>query len=627
MSTDQYYIAKITFCIILMYCTNLSAKLKPNHHHHNINKDSISEIERESPYIHTPIHIGFDGTLSLTFMHGHASTHGLEYSISPIVLVNGDKIKRLVKLGKQTSPIPIPISNPNDGKGYRYIRKKAFDIGIGMAPHAGVLNVVGGLAIMGHRGKSKYYERFIANLADVEKFPHLRVPFSKEQLQQWAIGDQLVYAHIGGISFHLFGGYDPFIFVGPAYRALGEWKVHLKKIGKSKLKYELVNEKIKSFGMEIEGTFSKVDIEKFHTKEKYFEFIFDFSKPGIPQLFKEVIDGDVKKAQKLCNSQAEGISTFVEGISQSHGKRSSQMISFPFLFGASASKNKVINTSFEKDLENGFTIKTNIALRERRNATYGRLSNHKLYTEFFVATHEKSMPSNDIDFPDHFEDVDHDGVEEINLKDDDGEKSLRQRQMEFYHQFGGTHKWVYESDQLTGEKLEHKVEKLGRKSGFRSLNFKFPHEKLGYVRIELSLMFSQGFLGEILKLDYDSRLYHELLKSSKKDIRNYFLVDENKNLCKNTSRRNCEEKLILETDSIFKNMTSTIIKMRDVFAEHKFESFVCNYSELGKLITQNPFILQNIVKKFHRGVVVDFELHGEKFAHFKKTIKRGDNRA
>ncbi|MFK7826048.1 MAG: hypothetical protein AB8G05_17990 [Oligoflexales bacterium] len=620
MSTKLIYTTKVTLCLMTLHSTYSFGKLKPNHHHHNINKDSIGEIERESPYIHTPIHIGFDGTISLTFMHGHSGTHGLEYSMSPIILINGDKIKRLVKLGKQTSSVPLPIGNPNDNKGYRLIRKKAFDIGIGLAPHLGVLNLVSGVAIMGHRGKSKYYERFIRNLSDLENTNHLQVPLSKQQLQDWAVGDQLVFAHIGGISFHFFGGYDPFLFVGPAYRALGEWKVHLKKIGKNKIKYDLVNEKIYSFGAEIEGTFSKIDIEKFHIKEKYFEFIFDFSKPEIPNLFKEVLKGNLKKVQKLCNNSYPGISTFVEGISQSHGNRSSKMLSLPFLYGASKSKNKVINTSFEKDLENGYTIKTNIALREERSATFGRLSNHKLKTEFFIATHEKSMPSTEINFPDHFEDVDHEGVEEINLKDHRRNGNLKHGQNQFYHQFGGTQKWVYETDKITGDKLEKKIESLGRESGFESLKFSFPHEELGYVRIELSIMFSQGFLGKIMNLGSNSRLYHKLIKSSKKEIRNYFSLENSKNLCKNASRKNCEKKIIQNTKLVYSEIAEIIIRMHKDFSEHRFESFVVNYSKLGKTITHNRFVLQNFVRKFHRGVIVDFELFGEKFAHFKKTI-------
>ncbi|NRA44181.1 MAG: helix-turn-helix domain-containing protein [Oligoflexales bacterium] len=611
----------ITVALFFLCNTKLSAKLRPNHHHHNINKDSISEIERESPYIHTPIHIGFDGTLSLTFMHGHSSSHGLEYSVSPIFLINGDKIKRLVKLGEQKSPVPLPITDPNDGKGYRLIRKKAFDIGIGMAPHAGLLNVVGGIAAMGHRGKSKYYDRFIKDLSELDEPHHLKVPLSQEQLEDWKVGDQLVFAHIGGVSFHLFIGYDPFVFIGPAYRALGEWKVHLKKVDKNKIEYELVNEKIKSFGMEMEGTFTKLDVEKFHTKEKYFTFLFDLSKPDIPEIFKEVVQGDLKQAQKLSHESIPGLSLSVEGISESQGSRNTCMVSLPFLYGASASKNKVINTSFEKDLENGYTIKTNIALRERRSATFGRISKHKLKTDFFIATHEKSIPTSSIEFPDHFEEVDHEGASEIELTDDDREEKDAQRD-EIYHQFGGTNKWVFESDQITGEELEHKIAKLARLSGFESLKYRFPNEKLGYVRVELSVMFSQGFLGKVLEIHPESYIYHELLDASRESIHKYFSKDSHANLCKNTSRKTCERDLIDESELLFKKIAKIIQKMRVSFAEHRYGSFVTSYSKLGKLITHNRFILQNFMKKFHEGVIVDFELHGEKFAHFKKIIKR-----
>ena len=613
----------VTFLLLLLNSSKAYCKLKPNHHHHNINKDSISEIERESPYIHTPIHIGFDGTLSLTFMHGHSGSHGLEYSMSPIVLVNGDKIKRLVKLGEQESSVPLPVDDPNDGLGYRLIRKKAFDIGLGIAPHAGVFNVVGGAALMGHRGKSKYYDRFIKYQSDLEKPHHLKVPLSLEKLNDWKVGDQLVFAHIGGISFHLFAGYDPFIFLGPAYRALGEWKVHLKKVDDHTIKYDLVNEKIKSFGIEMEGTFTKIDLENFHTKENYFTFLFDLSEPGIPDVFKEALHGDVKKAQELSHQEVPGVTTFVEGISESHGNRYTRMVSFPFLYGASSSKNKVINTSFEKDLENGYTIKTNIALREKRSATFGRLSKHKLKTEFFVATHEKSIPSNAIDFPDHFEDVDHEGADGISLIDFKKVKNNRIEDDECYHQFGGTQKWVYESDQISGEKLEHKIEKLGRQYGFESLAFHFPHEKLGYVRIELSVMLSQGFLGKVMEVSRDSYDYHKLLDNSKLKIHDYFANDGKLNLCKSHSRKTCERMILEETEQKLDSVLLITEKMRRSFAEHRFESFVNSYSKLGELIAHNRFILQSFIKLFHKGVVVDFELVGERFPHFKKVIKEG----
>lgn len=611
--------------VVLVYSNELSAKLKPNHHHHNINKDSISEIERESPYIHTPVHINFDGTLSLVFLHGHNASHGVEYTISPMVLLNGDKIKRVVKLGKQKSPIPLP-SDPNDGKGYRLIRKKAYDFGLGIAPHAGFLNVVGGVAFMGHRGKSKYYDRYINNLSELKHPHHLQVPMNQEELQDWHLGDQLVFAHIGGISFHFFAGYDPFVFLGPAYRAMGEWKVHLKKVDKNKIRYDLVNEKIKSFGMEVEGTFSKIDLERFHTKEKYFSFLFDLSEPGITEIFSQAIQGNIKDAQKHCYEKQPGITTLVEGIAQSNGKRNSKMLSLPFLYGASSSKNNIVNSSFEKDLENGYTIKTNIALREKRSATFGRLSKHKLQTEFFVATHEKSTPTTDREFPDRFQDVDHEGADEIRLVDAKKNKDSPGQKKEIYHQFGGTHKWVYETDELSGSQLEDKIAKLSRRNGFESLDFSFPHEPLGYVRVELSIMFSQGFLGKILKLRDGSDMYNKLLHASLFDIRDYFSLRQNKNLCDHMSRKSCESRMLKDTEQVFGEMTDIIDKMRSTFAEHKFESFVKFYSKLGDIFTQNRFILQNIIKRFHQGIVVDFELVGEKFARYKKIIRHGRSR-
>ena len=438
----------ITLLWLLLNNTTLQARI-----HHHVDKDSISEIERESPYIHTPIHIHFDGSLSIAFMHGHEGTRGLEYSISPIILLNGDKIKRLVKLGEQDRSELTPQMIPTNAQGYRLIRKKTFDIGFGLAPHAGILELVAGLGIMGHKGHSKYYERYVESIEDAKKKPPLAIPFSPTDLRKWEQDDQLIFAYIGGVSFHLFLGFDPFIFIGPAYRAMGEWKIHLEKIARNKIKYNIVNEKIKLFGMEAEGGFTKLDVEDFHTKEKYFTFTFDLSKPQAVEAFKDVLHGNIKSAQKLSENPQAGVETLVQGVSKSRGSIKANLLSLPFLYGNSSSRNRVINSSFEHDLENGFHIKTNVALLEHRSATFGRLSKHKLGADFFIANHEQSLPNKNIQKGLSFEEV---GVIE----------SKR-----WTHQFGGTYKWVYESDNVSGEKIEHKLDSLRRQTGFKSLDF------------------------------------------------------------------------------------------------------------------------------------------------------------
>ena len=48
-------------------------------------------------------------------------------------------------------------------------------------------------------------------------------------------------------------------------------------------------------------------------------------------------------------------------------------------------------------------------------------------------------------------------LEDDELTDEERDEKRENNDEDIYHQFGGTHKWVFESDQITGQKLEQKI--------------------------------------------------------------------------------------------------------------------------------------------------------------------------
>ena len=65
--------------------------------------------------------------------------------------------------------------------------------------------------------------------------------------------------------------------------------------------------------------------------------------------------------------------------------------------------------------------------------------------------------------------------------------------------------------------------------------------------------------------------------------------------------------------------------MQITFSQNRYQKFINSYAKLGKIVTSNQFILQNILKKL-QGAAVEFELMGEKYQYFKKIIDLPKNK-
>jgi hypothetical protein len=565
--------------------------------------------------MHLPVEIGLDGSVNYGLSHSghdhgehedhdghddHDDHEGHEehdehnegekdskWSVHPSIIFGGDKIERVLSKHKVNKPRDSKtLVRADDAKGYIVINNTKITAGLGLdldyhLPTEGSLI---GIGLSANRGTKKYSEQHISSLSDKSSLISLKAPRSIEDLSKWSTGDRLTFGVTGGLTFMSHFGLEPFFHAGPLFHAGGSWVVKIKKTDETSIDLRISKSKIRALAIEVDSIFISAELEKFKGQDKFFSFNFDLGNVEAQVALAKLYEGDLKYAQKLMEVENSGIERLLKGYSLSSGSSKVSNFSFPFLFGASKAKSKIMSYSEEENFFEESVTKIYSSTSSIEKTTRGVLSNHKMALNNFYASYANEWH------------IDHPHVA-----------------------FGGTYKWMYEKDKVKAKTILKKLEKLSKIIGKHSaLEMKFDQKDLGYFRVEFDTQISNKDTLQVMGLPGDDQtivynLFSNINTNADKYIAKHFNNYDHSELCPILRKMACFRKVHKKTKKAIYEMQSMAFKMRKLFIKKDYKDWANAYVKWGSLLTSNQFVFQSVIKAL-KNTKMKLSVMGESYA-------------
>lgn len=448
-------------------------------------------------------------------------------------------------------------------------------------------------------GSSITADRFVTSKEDVLNLPSLKIPQTKQDLNQLKKGDLISYNTHGGILFNAALAVAlpqaPMVSlgVGADYFAQGSWTINLLKIDDHKVMASLNKSTLQSFKLlTFMGAHQVLSLnlenEKFKEVSKKLSFIFDLNDPEVEKLYQEFLVGNVKLIQSRVYQ--DGITGIVSTTNtRMTAKIKRRGIKLTHFISSSKSKGFMNSFSTKEILTNGVTSKIQASLYIKGKDTRFFSRRKKQQNNFLAFSETRSDLKND---------------------------------------FGGELILTYETNKGKTRHLNRAINRMIKTTGLKKvLNVIIPKsKKLGFAAIELRVKLNKKvttFLTDLSTLPKGISIV--------KSISNKF-VESNKNsndtldVCSmydndQSSKDHCFYSFKRRTQKKVRRSLALLEMMKINLKNKNHKYFTKHYAEFGEILLNNAIIFQTYFQLIkEKGLIIDYKILGNRLSFFEKSF-------
>ena len=551
---------------------------------------------------------------------GHVYEEGLEldefnWGVLPYPRIYHDHGRQITRLtpaseGDDDASAVIPLRgvsmiNPGlDTDQHRVKDQGNLSLGVGAIGGVGsIFFAVGGI-ILPIFGRGASTDRVAGDYDEAKDLTRLRRPSKVEDLQEWNVGDSMVYWTKGGISL-LAGVSATLANTGPGVTVNGEWLYEVKK--ESEEKYTVAIRKVKIANAKYRAGFfpvirGLVGVSKNWENNKIYSF--NIADPRSHPLFKKSLKGKLRDVQLAANLNPDIVEFVEEDQSVSNEKISSFFVGFPLVYRWNISDTRREEQTFKQNHRENLntdiamtTLKNGITRKNLRNLFNKEIRKNNRYKH--VATQKISR------------------VSTRKTIEVDDEQNFTERG------HYGELMWTYSNDVMTVDRVYEVIRKLEKKSGSEGeIRIEFPpsmDQNLGFVAIEIKVNLKEGTYKRLAeKFLYNPKV---LQTEAQYLIKKFSKKNHPMQLCRDKNGELDEKKL----QQTYRKLVRKLEKFRDrlalaVMAEVSEKEKNLKFSQLGRMAMNDPLLLAVLRSLEREGIEKHFNISGENFRPFIKRI-------
>ncbi|OIQ20804.1 MAG: hypothetical protein BM556_02345 [Bacteriovorax sp. MedPE-SWde] len=388
---------------------------------------------------------------------GHSKNRStIMWHIMPMLQIGGDYNKRIVSAHIQENPTQL-LYPSSFHTNYISVINKRIETGAGLMlmgmpsqiDWGGFLQV----GFMAYKGSSFFSKSNHKNYQRAEDARALSIPRSIQELRAWKISDKVVLSTHGGVMIGAGVGATIFTDLSVNYMAQGDWRIEIEKTSNTKLRVNLSETNMKHIMYNMGATVVSMNIGKHKVRNASFEYEIDLSKREALEVYNQLLQGDLRFAEKLLNSEIEGVKDLYSSNSSGLANMLNTKLGLPLLFN----RNKMIMTSTTtqkvKNLQEDIVLNSEMTMVHKERNTDGILSAHKKDYSMYMG-----------------------------MKNQTG--SFKYNTSSFV--------WHYERDRVSLKQLNKVLAKWNKSINSKKLlPFKAYTKKLGHARATVNLVFTE----------------------------------------------------------------------------------------------------------------------------------------
>ena len=519
-----------------------------------------------------------------------SSTTALEFKVRPLYIYDFDKITRIFNQtphNKKNNDDELDLNHSQNG--FLVQQVKTIMLGFGanttffFSNASGLQNLVNfSIGLIPTKEKTSLFNYFVENKEDIYTNKR-KVPFKSEMLENWKVGDNVLFKSSGGAIFVASAGI-PFVRVGTTIAVFGSWMYYLEKMGNNKVYINATNVTTKA-ALAFTNTFTVNAVDNYIKDIGIgHSFEVDLSDFKAARAYEDMLKGNLVPMQEMAKDDKN---LAVINVESNDYKISGNMKSFIFdisLAKFTSSKANYYSLANAHFLRSGVKIENEYGIYSRE--ILGRtLTKHKNRIKSFYG-----------------------GITKVT----DQEKKLISIDNKI--QFS----WNFEKDHFEKKALDHAIDEIIQDTGLDFLKIKTPDtEKLGYVRISLKAEADMFFTRAINGINKEF-IFFNIQKNMLLMIENYFKDDNDKNqLCNFTEIVfSCKNKYTQESITALTKIKELSNRLN--INEKNNKNFTQAYAEIGEFVWTNQFIFKAILEQMKTcGSKIIYEISGEKISDYK----------
>lgn len=480
-----------------------------------------------------------------------------------------------------------PLTLDEEGSGFQVRRTITLNLGAGPGweipstfgvPSVGIMPVTGGKATALWN---------IPKRADLENLPSLKLPWDREVLDSWEIGNRLSYQATGGITFFGALGLASGVGVGLHYFAVGEWIVSVEKVAAREIVAKITKAKLHSFGQSYGSALAYLKTSQFSGADQSFSFHYHLDHDSAFEAYHDLLKGRLSTSETLAEDPQSGVKRFYWTQGKAQGHFRNWFIGIPVLMNAFNLKGRMFFSTEMQPSEHSLSPDSS----EPLSVLYyqGALVREKAKTGVLL-----------------------------------NDKSTRNDFFSYYqtpgHTYQGQYRWFFEEENTLGKHLSRAIHQLVKQTGLKNLvEFEVPDKKIGYSRLHLDFNLTQKATDHLMELAKSETV---LENTAQRLIILYFNQGDALSLCKGLfqSLKSCKKHFTKQTQNALEKMKTALLKMNELKAVSA-EKFSRQYLYFGDALQTNYFtfntVLQNTIPT---GATLEYSVEGERISRFKRRM-------
>ncbi len=514
-------------------------------------------------------------------------TSNLEFKVNPLFLYDFDKVTRIFNLTphrKNSHDEELEFNHFENG--FRIQKYTSIHFGIGIkndfffSNASGFQNLISfTLGLVPAKEKTSLFNYYVDKKENISTSKR-KLPVKSEMLEEWQIGDNVLFKSSGGAIFVASAGI-PFLKIGTTIAVLGSWLYYLEKTGHNKVYINATRLKTKS-AIAFTNSLTVNAIDNYLIDVGFgHSFEIDLSDFKAAKAYEDMLKGNLVPIQEMANDDKN---LAVVNVEINEHRISGNVKSFIFdislakLISSKANYYSLSNTQF---LRSGLKIDNEYGIYSRE--ILGRtLTRHRNKIKSFYG-----------------------GI--TNITDQENKLISTDNKIQF--------NWNFEKDHFDRESLDHAINDIVQDTGLDYLKIKTPDiKKLGYARITLRAE-ADSFFTKAIKGKNREFIFSNIQKNMFSMIEAYFNGDDKNQLCNITGIiYPCKTKYTQESIKAL----SKIKELSKLFKENKTKSSAQAYAEFGEQVWTNQFIFKAILEQMKScGSNIFYEISGEKISDYK----------
>lgn len=375
---------------------------------------------------------------------------GLTVNVGPIAYASRERSKWLINL-EDTGRADGIIEPAAENSPYVFIENRRWDLAAGLEAYVSLPlpSSYLGASVAFLRGKNYYSVRRLTHRS--EQRAALKLPFDREAVASWRVGDQIIYNTRGGMIYNVFVGMRPFLSIGPEYIHSGSYRLRAHLVAEQLMEIEVLTTSTQSIGLEAVSAAFKMEFSKGRGHMNSLVYRFDLTDPASYKAMATLFHGRLD----LTNRQLEvSAGTITVSTSMQHAFSSfSGKFGIPFILilGGSRGTQTSQGTIERTDQGGAHRYQVYNAASVIDTYTTGMLSTKRSYNERISSTI---------------------------LRDELARESV----------ISGIYSWSFSKFRMRGRQLLKRLHRLGELFGKDVLkNITLPSDKLGYVKADFDL--------------------------------------------------------------------------------------------------------------------------------------------